>query len=69
MFFGGGGGRSLGSFPVGSFALASCREQVAGRAGVEAAAFWIQMSLGFARVEGEPLEKSLSAAGVSAAAF
>lgn len=58
----------MGYFPVGSFALASCREQVAGRAGVEAA-FWIQMSLSFSRVEGEPLEKSLFAVGVSAAAF
>lgn len=58
----------MGYFPVGSFALASCREQVAGRAGLEAA-FWAQMSLSFSRGEGEPLEESLLALGGSAAAL
>lgn len=50
MFVGGGGRRGPGYFPVGSSALASCRERAvpsltaAGRAEVKAA-FWSQMSL------------------------
>lgn len=67
LFLGSGGGRGSGCFPVGSSAgSSSAIAPAAGRG--EGSALESDVARSFSRVEGEPLEKSLCAVGVSAAA-
>lgn len=69
LFLGGGGGRGSGCFPGGSSAgELQCHRAGSWESRGEGSALESDVSRSFSRVEGEPLEKSLCAVGVSAAA-